>query len=102
MSEFGDIHLSPEVFEEMYNLRLLKIYYSSHINKGKVYLPLSLQFLPNTLRYLDWYECPLKSLPSSFMPRNLVEIDMRYSQLERLWDGVQVCSNPVVVSIFSL
>lgn len=100
MSEFRDYQLCPEVFEEMYNLRLLKVYSSSLVKESKVFLPVTLQFLPNALRYLDWYECPLKSLPSSFIPRNLVELDMRYSQLERLWDGVQVCSTAVATCIF--
>lgn len=90
MSEFRDVHLSPKVFEEMHNLRLLKVYYSNYIKKNKVYLPINIQFLPNELRYLEWFECPFKSLPSGFMPRNLVELNMSYSQLEQLWDGVQV------------
>ncbi|XP_024026391.1 disease resistance-like protein DSC1 [Morus notabilis] len=84
----GDIHLEPTIFSKMHNLRLFKIYNSSYVKKGKVYLH-DLQCLPRSLRYLEWHEYPLKYLPSNFKPKNLVELKMPYSQLEQLWVGVQ-------------
>ncbi|XP_024026910.1 disease resistance protein RPP5-like [Morus notabilis] len=83
-----EIHLEPTVFRKMSNLRLLKIYNSSSVKKGKLYLQ-DLQYLPRSLRYLEWHEYPLKYLPSNFKPKNLVDLKMPYSHLEQLWVGVQ-------------
>ena len=80
--------MKPIVFREMYNLRLLKIVV--RMGKCKLHLSRGLDFLPDALRYLQWLEYPLKSLPSSFSPHNLVKLDMPLSQLEQLWSGFQV------------
>ncbi|KAL5577281.1 hypothetical protein UlMin_018980 [Ulmus minor] len=88
VSEIKELDLSPAVFEEASNLRLLKIYNSSYSKKCKLYLPKNLQFLPDTLRYLQWDEYPSKSLPSNFNSEKLVKLVMRNSQVEQLWNGV--------------
>ena len=49
-----------------------------------------LQISANELRFLCWYHYPLKSLPENFSAEKLVILDMSNSQLEKLWDGVQV------------
>ncbi|XP_068328925.1 disease resistance protein RPV1-like [Pyrus communis] len=41
------------------------------------------------LRYLSWFGFPLKSLPSNFQFKNLVELDMQFSLIDRLWEGTQ-------------
>lgn len=117
LSKIGrDIHLDPTVFKNMCNLRLLKIHNSFNSNECeeyphhslqyflhplrypewhenplncKVYLQNGHQYLPHSLRYLEWHKYPLNSLPPNFKPNNLVELKMTYSQLEKLWDGVQ-------------
>ncbi|XP_024027298.1 disease resistance-like protein DSC1 [Morus notabilis] len=83
-----EIHLEPTAFRKMSNLRLPKIYNSSSVKKGKLDLE-DLQYLPRSLRYLEWHEYPLKYLPSNFKPKNLVDLKMPYSHLEQLWVGVQ-------------
>ncbi|PON37242.1 TIR-NBS-LRR-like protein [Parasponia andersonii] len=103
MSEIGGNHmkLKPTVFEKMYNLRLLeisrrrdkcKLNLPQHLDT-KVHLPQGLDTLPDSLRYLSWLEYPLKSLPTSFMPQNLVELNMPSSQLEQLWSEFQKLSH---------
>ncbi|KAL5565377.1 hypothetical protein UlMin_028541 [Ulmus minor] len=91
-----ELHLRPDVFEEMRKLRLLKFYDANpmtwhpkfrHVNK--VYIDGVLKYLPNGLRYLHWERYPGKSLPSNFKPQYLVELEMPNSKLEQLWDGVQ-------------
>lgn len=82
------INLKPTVVNKMYNLRLLQIF--ECIEKCKLHLPQGLDTLPDTLRYLNWPTYPLKSLPSSFMPQNLVELNMPSSQLEQLSIEFQV------------
>ncbi|TYI03733.1 hypothetical protein ES332_A11G361500v1 [Gossypium tomentosum] len=46
-----------------------------------------LKFLSNELRLLDWKGCPLRSLPSSFQPDNLVALLLPYSHIQQLWKG---------------
>ena len=82
-----EIHLSAMVFQDMCNLRLLKVNSFCDTNKCKVYFPEGLRSLPRALRYLEWPAFPAHSLPSKSMLRNLVELKMPYSQLEQLWDG---------------
>ncbi|XP_024030737.1 TMV resistance protein N [Morus notabilis] len=108
-----DLWLEPTVFETMPNLRLLKIYNSGHNNClqnleqnlllnlkrliGKkcrlIYLHKDLRYLPNSIRYLSWIEYPSKTLPIKFRPESLVELEMPYSQLTQLWDGLQPLGN---------
>ncbi|KFK28610.1 hypothetical protein AALP_AA7G020400 [Arabis alpina] len=80
--------LSPTVFSEMDRLRLLKFYCSTFGKECKLKLPAQgLDTLPDELRLLHWEHYPLKNLPQEFDPENLVEINMPYSNLEKLWEG---------------
>lgn len=90
VSMIKELHLSPVMFKEACNLRLLKIYNSSNSKECKLYLPQDLQFLPDALRYLQWDEYPSKSLPANFDSEQLVELILPNSRVEKLWDGVQV------------
>ncbi|KAL6123461.1 hypothetical protein ACLB2K_075983 [Fragaria x ananassa] len=105
LSKSKDIYIDAEAFVKMTRLRQLRIGYNHSIDfnvkdiqseqlhhprgeyckqqvKGEV------KFLSNDLRYLMWYGCPMKSLPTNFHPKNLVDLDMRYSHIERLWEGI--------------
>eukprot|EP00258_Populus_trichocarpa_P032106 XP_024448125.1 disease resistance protein TAO1 isoform X3 [Populus trichocarpa] len=92
--------LSPTAFEGMYNLRLLKIYYppflkdpsKEQIMNGKrvgIRLPGGLHFLSSELRFLYWYNYPLKSMPSNFFPKKPFQLEMPCSQLEQFWNEYQ-------------
>nr|AXU93541.1 RPP4/RPP5-like protein [Arabidopsis thaliana] len=70
--------IDEESFKGMRNLQFLD-YYGD--------LPQSLVYLPLKLRLLKWYNCPLKSLPSTFKAEYLVKLIMKYSKLEKLWEG---------------
>eukprot|EP00258_Populus_trichocarpa_P032117 XP_024448136.1 disease resistance protein TAO1 [Populus trichocarpa] len=98
------LRLSPTAFEGMYNLRLLKIYYppfledrsKKQIMNGKrvgIHLPGGLHFLSSELRFLYWYNYPLKSLPSNFFPEKPFQLEMPCSQLEQLWNEGQPLEN---------
>ncbi|VVB00590.1 unnamed protein product [Arabis nemorensis] len=76
--------LSPTVFSNMYRLRLLKFHSG---NECKLSLPHGLDTLPEELRLLHWENYPLKYLPHKFNPENLVEVNMPYSNMEKLWEG---------------
>ncbi|KAB2006170.1 hypothetical protein ES319_D11G324600v1 [Gossypium barbadense] len=69
--------LSTDAFLKMKRLRLLKI-----LCRTNCY---DLTYLSNELRLLDWMGCPLRLLPSSFKPENLVILLLPYSNIEQLW-----------------
>ncbi|TXG68560.1 hypothetical protein EZV62_003495 [Acer yangbiense] len=77
----------------MPRLKYLK-FYSSRYSKGKkeqdkVHLREGLELLPDELRYLHWHRYPLRCLPSKFDPENLVDLQMRHSSVEHLWEENQ-------------
>ncbi|KAI9088067.1 hypothetical protein K1719_030044 [Acacia pycnantha] len=79
--------LTPQVFSKMTELKLLK--FSQHnFHEQILHLPQGLDSLPNELRFFEWVCYPLRSLPSSFCPKSLVELKMTWSRVEKLWDGV--------------
>ncbi|KAG8479608.1 hypothetical protein CXB51_029452 [Gossypium anomalum] len=73
------LNLSADTFLKMKNLRLLKVLCLSNCD--------DLKYLSNELRLLDWKGCPLRYLPSSFQPNNLVALLLPYSHIEQLWKG---------------
>ncbi|XP_024010948.1 probable WRKY transcription factor 16 isoform X2 [Eutrema salsugineum] len=82
--------IKPDAFVYMLNLRFLKIYCSDHEIRPVInFRKGSLHSLPNELRLLHWENYPLESLPQNFDPRHLVEINMPYSQLQKLWGGTK-------------
>ncbi|TYI58114.1 hypothetical protein E1A91_D11G331200v1 [Gossypium mustelinum] len=85
MSKLAKLELEPVAFMKMRKLRILKFYHSC----GRTLLLKGLLSLPDDLRYLCWEGYPLKTLPSTFHPRYLVELDMSCSHVEQLWEGKQ-------------
>ncbi|KAI9186073.1 hypothetical protein LWI28_013493 [Acer negundo] len=85
-----DIHLSPQVFDEMYNLRFLFFHTHEDIHdvnvSTKVYIPNGLNCLSDELRILNWIRYPLRVLPSNFNPKELLELNLSGSKIEQLWD----------------
>ncbi|XP_023633914.1 disease resistance protein RRS1 isoform X2 [Capsella rubella] len=80
--------LNPTAFENMLNLRFLKIYCAND-NLSGLRLPKGLESLPYELRLLHWENYPLQSLPQDFDSCHLVELNMSYSQLQKLWEGTK-------------
>nr|AXU93656.1 RPP4/RPP5-like protein [Arabidopsis thaliana] len=76
--------IDEESFKGMRNLQYLKIGQFSDRDLPQWQ---SLVYLPLKLRFLKWEFCPLKSLPSTFKAEYLVNLIMKYSKLEKLWDG---------------
>ncbi|TYJ12181.1 hypothetical protein E1A91_A11G332000v1 [Gossypium mustelinum] len=79
------LNLSIHAFSKMKKLRLLKVLCLLNCD--------DLKFLSNELRLLDWKGCPLRSLPSSFQPDNLVALLLPYSHIQQLWKGNRVRIN---------
>ncbi|KAL5739651.1 hypothetical protein ACOSQ2_028831 [Xanthoceras sorbifolium] len=100
MSKIRDIYLSPRAFAKMHNLRFLE-FYSSSYNEGlnKVHVFQGSEFAFTELRYLHWHGYPFKSLLSNFYLENLVTLNMPYSNVEQLWNGVQHLVNLKYINI---
>ncbi|VVB05360.1 unnamed protein product [Arabis nemorensis] len=81
--------VNPMTFENMYNLRYLKICSSNLGNHSSLHLPKGLKSLPYELRLLHWENFPLLSLPQDFDTRNLVILNMCSSKLQKLWEGTK-------------
>ncbi|TXG73374.1 hypothetical protein EZV62_001953 [Acer yangbiense] len=88
MSKSRDMHIKPYALKKMHNLRFLNFYNSSSSETNKVHISQGLESDFAELRYFGWHGCPIKSL-SSFHLGNLVKLDMSYSKVEQLWNGVQ-------------
>ncbi|XP_033141692.1 disease resistance-like protein DSC2, partial [Brassica rapa] len=97
-SEGGEIQISKSAFEGMNNLQFLRVY-SSDILKfspnipavysGTLCIPDGLNCLPDKLRLINWYRCPLRFWPSKFSGKFLVELIMQNNIFENLWEGIQ-------------
>ncbi|KAL6269142.1 hypothetical protein ACE6H2_026053 [Prunus campanulata] len=85
LPKLEEVHWNTEAFSKMHGLRFLEFH--------KVIVSSGPKDLPNSLRIIRWSWYPSKSLPSSFEPRFLVELDMSHSKLSHLWDGAKVLPN---------
>ncbi|TYG96426.1 hypothetical protein ES288_A11G349700v1 [Gossypium darwinii] len=87
------LNLSADTFSKMKNLRLLKVLCLSNCD--------DLKYLSNELRLLDWIGYPLRYLPSSFQPNNLVALFLPYSHVKQLWKGNRVKNKNEHYYVFS-
>ncbi|XP_042962115.1 disease resistance protein RPV1-like [Carya illinoinensis] len=78
------IRLDSEVCAKMEKLRILIVSSSDNVSFCG-----GLNYLSNELRVLDWVECPLKFLPSSFHGEKLVEFNIRGSNIRDLGTRLQ-------------
>ncbi|KAL1221162.1 Disease resistance protein ADR2 [Cardamine amara subsp. amara] len=89
VAEIKELKISARAFEKMRNLFFLVV--NGH-GKRQVHISEEMEFLPS-LKLLHWEAYPGKSLPLRFCPENLVKLNMRNSQLEKLWEGTQLLPN---------
>ncbi|CAA7057302.1 unnamed protein product [Microthlaspi erraticum] len=89
----GETSLDSDHFRNMRNLRYLK-FYNSHCpqeckTNNKINIPDGLKLPLKEVRCLHWLKFPLEELPNDFIPNNLADLKLPYSEIERLWDGVK-------------
>ena len=92
MSNMEKFSISERAFERMRNLQFLQIYSQmgqQNENVSCLDIQEDLEYLPR-LRLLSWNFYPGKRFPPTFKPERLVELHMQFSNLEKLWDGIQV------------
>ncbi|KAM5563077.1 hypothetical protein ABKV19_017991 [Rosa sericea] len=85
----GDV--TPKSFLMMSNLRYLKI------KNGN--LPKGLDYLPDSLRILDWTRYPLESLPSHFNPQKLLELSLSHSCVKYFRIGTEPLHNLKTINL---
>ncbi|RVW20934.1 putative disease resistance protein RPP1 [Vitis vinifera] len=73
MSTSKQLQFTTEAFKMMNDLRLLKVHQDANYDSAE-------------LRYLHWDGYPLESLPSNFYAENLVELNLRCSNIKQLWE----------------
>ena len=71
--EEEEVKWSGIAFEKMNNLRILIVRNTCFTQEPN--------YLPNSLRLLEWAGYPSKSLPSDFDPTNIVDLSLPYSHL---------------------
>ena len=91
----GELNISDGAFEGMSNLKFLRFKCTYGDQSNKLYLPKGLSFLSPKLRLLQWGCFPMSCLPSNFCTKYLVELNLRFSKLHKLWEG-----NLVNTSVF--
>ncbi|KAF3447865.1 hypothetical protein FNV43_RR08571 [Rhamnella rubrinervis] len=74
-----------EAFSFMKKLRILCIYGSKFDDYDDCVGP----ELSNNLRCLEWMGFPYNKFPSSFHPNQLVQLNLRYSKIEQLWNNFE-------------
>ncbi|CAH8344265.1 unnamed protein product [Eruca vesicaria subsp. sativa] len=77
----------------MGNLGYLK-FYSSRCHReceadSILSFPEGLEFPLDEVRYFYWLKFPLKKLPKDFNPKNLTDLNLPYSEIEEIWEGVK-------------
>ncbi|XP_024626110.1 disease resistance protein RML1B [Medicago truncatula] len=72
---------------------MLQFYKSRENQNSKVHIPSFLDSLLDDLRFLRWDAFPQRSLPLDFSLENLVQLDMRDTQIELLWERDQHLPN---------
>ncbi|KAG8479664.1 hypothetical protein CXB51_029407 [Gossypium anomalum] len=85
------LNMSVDTFLKMKKLRLLKVLCLSNCD--------DLRYLSNKLRLLDWRGYPLRYLPSSFQPDNLVALLLSYSHIQQLWKGNRPLHNLKIMNL---
>ncbi|KAL1075428.1 hypothetical protein V6Z11_D11G362600 [Gossypium hirsutum] len=85
------LNFSADTFLKMKNLRLLKVLCLSNCD--------DLKYLSNELRLLDWTGYPLRCLPSSFQPDNLVALLLPCSHVKQLWKGNRPLFNLKIMNL---
>ena len=88
-------------FKRMHNLQFLRIYKTRFDKNDRLHVPEDIDFPPR-LRLLHWEVYPGKCLPHTFTPAYLVELDLLDNQLEKLWEGTQVCFYYCLFKIFEV
>jgi hypothetical protein len=77
LPSLSKVNFNSRAFSKMQKLRLLQL---DHVRFTGDY-----KYISKELRWLCWHGFPLKFMPNDFYPKNLVVLDLQYSNLKRVW-----------------
>ncbi|XP_028751290.1 disease resistance protein TAO1-like [Neltuma alba] len=81
ISRNNSLYLNARTFKKMKRLRLLQL--------DNVQLTGDYSHLSTNLRWLCWHGFPLESLPVNFNLENIIAIDLKWSNLVKVWEKSQ-------------
>lgn len=107
------INLDSRHFFNMSNLRVLKFYIpkivvhmsiEEELLDSGVQLPDGLDYVPKKLRYFHWHKYQLRTMPSNFKSKNLIELNLPFSRVTQIWEGKKgmLCTNIKTLIFLSL
>lgn len=69
-----------------------------------VQLPDGLDYVPKKLRYFHWHKYQLRTMPSNFKSKNLIELNLPFSRVTQIWEGKKgmLCTNIKTLIFLSL
>ncbi|XP_023640559.1 probable disease resistance protein RPP1 isoform X5 [Capsella rubella] len=82
-------NISERAFQGMTNLQFLKF----QGGNNTIDLPCGLEYMSRNLRLLQWSFFPMSCLPPIFNSGLLIEIELRHSKLDKLWEGIEPLPN---------
>ncbi|KFK28741.1 hypothetical protein AALP_AA7G040900 [Arabis alpina] len=92
ISGINEVIVSKRALKRMSNLQFLKVYKRRDDWNDRMFTHEEMEF-PRQLRLLHWEAYPSKCLPLTFISEYLVELHMRHSKLEYLWQGTRQLKN---------
>ncbi|XP_059461811.1 disease resistance protein RUN1-like [Corylus avellana] len=91
LTSLSKMNFNSEAFMKMQRLRLLQL---DHVRLTGDY-----KYLSKELRWLCWHGFPLKFIPNDFYPRNLVVIDLQYSNLKKFWESPKLLEKMKIINL---
>nr|AHN95345.1 DM2H [Arabidopsis thaliana] len=92
-----ELNISEKVLERVHDFHFVRIdasFQPERLQPERLQLALQdLIYHSPKLRSLKWYGYQNICLPSTFNPEFLIELDMRYSKLQKLWEGTKQLRN---------
>ncbi|KAG2335140.1 hypothetical protein Bca52824_006320 [Brassica carinata] len=80
-----ELDISEKAFKGMSNLQFLKV----NGSRNTLQLTGGLNYISHKLQLLEWKHFPMTCFPSNVNLEFLVELTMRHSKLEKLWEGIK-------------
>ncbi|KAK8564340.1 hypothetical protein V6N12_036466 [Hibiscus sabdariffa] len=91
LPKHSQVGMETQAFVKMQRLQLLQL---DHVElKG------DFEDFPKSLIWLRWHGFPMQSLPADFDIRRLVALDMRYSNLKRVWKDKECVPNLKILNL---
>ncbi|XP_028751252.1 TMV resistance protein N-like isoform X2 [Neltuma alba] len=91
LSMNNSLYLSAKTFKNMRRLRLLQL--------DNVQLIGDYSYLSTNLRWLCWHGFPLESLPMNFNLEKIVAIDLKWSNLVKVWEKSQLLEGLKILNL---